>query len=378
MAERLPWAVRICTHARMLSEILLLSLLTPSIVFAEIVEAEVIVYGGTAGGVAAACSSAKLGNTAALAEFGKHIGGLTSGGLGWTNIGNKAAIGGFARDFYKRLGKHYGKDEAWTFEPGVAEKELRTLLEENGVPVKFEQRLANVKKDGSPIVEITMEDGTVYRGRIFIDATYEGDLMAKAGVSYMLGREANSKFGETLNGIRSETTKHQFEVPVDPYIVPGDPKCGLLPHIQPDSLGTPGEGDRSIQAYNFRLCLTKKDSNKLPIDPPPGYDPNKYKLLGRYAEALVKAGRILTLKNFLKPDMVTPEKTDTNNNGAFSTDFIGMNYHYAEADYAMRDRIWTVHRHYIQGLLTYLKTEPRIPKAVRDEMATWGLCRDEF
>jgi hypothetical protein len=146
MAKRLPWAVRICTHARMLSKILLLSLLTPSIVFAEIVEAEVIVYGGTAGGVAAACSSAKLGNTAALAKFGKHIGGLTSGGLGWTDIGNKAAIGGFARDFYKRLGKHYGKDEAWTFKPGVTEKDLRTLLEENGVPVKFEQRLANVKK----------------------------------------------------------------------------------------------------------------------------------------------------------------------------------------------------------------------------------------
>jgi len=184
----------------------------------------------TAGGHgAAACTTTKLGKTAALAEFGTHIGGLTSGGLGWTDIGNKAAIGGFSRQFYQRLGKHYGKDEAWTFEPGVAERELRSLLEEHKVSVKFRQRLAAVKKSGRRITEITMEDGTVYHGKMFIDATYEGDLMARAGVSYMVGREPNSRFDETLNGIREQTPKHQFLVPVDPYLTPGNPASGLLP-----------------------------------------------------------------------------------------------------------------------------------------------------
>jgi hypothetical protein len=320
--------------ARLISICLLASVVAAH---GETIDAEVIVYGGTAGGVAAACTAARFGKTVALAEFGTHIGGLTSGGLGYTDIGNKAAIGGFSRQFYRRLGKHYGKEEAWTFEPGVAERELRALLSESKVPVKFKQRLAAVKKRGVRITEITMEDGTVYRGKMFIDTTYEGDLMARAGVSYMVGREANSRFEETLNGIRGETPKHQFLVPVDPYLKLGDPSSGLLPFVMDQPLGNPGEGDRSVQTYNFRLCLTRKADNKLPINPPADYDPKRYELLGRYFVALQKAEKKVGLGNFMKIDMVTEEKTDINNNGGFSTDYIGANHAYPEADYAMRE-----------------------------------------
>jgi hypothetical protein len=345
---------------------------------AETIEADVVVYGGTAAGVSAACTSVRLGKKTVVAEFGRHIGGLTSGGLGQTDIGNKAAIGGFSRDFYKRLGGHYGKPEAWTFEPSVAERELRALLAESKVPVRFGQRLSSVKKDGARIAEIAMEDGTVYRGKMFIDATYEGDLMAKAGVKYMIGREANERFNETLNGVRAKTPSHQFVVPVDPYITPSDPKSGLLPFISPEPLGTPGAGDACVQAYNFRLCLTKKPENRKPIEPPPDYDAKKYELLGRYFDALKAAGKEATLRMFLSISMVTPEKTDINNNGAFSTDYIGMNYRYPEADYATREKIWKEHENYIRGLLTFFATDLRVPEAMRREMNEWGLCKDEF
>jgi hypothetical protein len=362
----------------MSSRLLLSLLLSAACLRADLIEADIVVYGGSAGGVAAACTAAKLGRTVVLAEFGRHIGGLTSGGLGYTDIGNKAAIGGFSRNFYQRLGVHYGKAEAWTFAPSVAERELRALLAEAKVPVRFSQRLATVKKDGASIREITMEDGTVYRGRIFIDATYEGDLMAKAGVPYMVGREANERFGETLNGARPTTPKHQFLVPVDPYVRPGDPSSGVLPYIDTEPIGAPGAGDRAVQAYNFRLCFTKNDANKLPIEPPPGYDPARYALLGRYLEALTAAGKTPNLRMFLKIDMVTADKTDINNNGAFSTDFIGMNHDYPEADYATREKIQREHLEYIQGLITFLKTDERVPAEMRAEMAAWGLCKDEF
>lgn len=352
--------------------------LLPGALWAEVIESDVFVFGGNAAGVSAACTAVRLGKKAVVAEVGTHVGGLTSGGLGWTDIGNNAAIGGFARQFYRRLGQHYGKAEAWTFEPSVAERELRALLTEAKVPIYFEQRLAAVKKEGARIVEVSMEDGRVYRAKMFIDCTYEGDLMAKAGVQYMVGREANERFGETLNGIRAQTPKHQFLVPVDPYLRPGDPSSGLLPFVQDVPFGTPGAGDGCVQAYNFRLCLTKKPENRLPIPPPPGYDPQRYELLGRYCEALVQAGKKVTLGSFLKIDMITAEKTDINNQGGFSTDFIGGNYEYPEADYATRAKIWQAHRDYIQGLLTYLATEPRVPEAVRAEMQQWGFCKDEF
>ena len=345
---------------------------------AEVVETDVLVFGGTACGISAACTSMRLGKKVVITEFGKHIGGLTSGGLGATDIGNKAAIGGFSRAFYRDLGKHYGKDESWMFEPHVAEAQLKADLKAANVPVYLDQRLASVKKEGARIVEVTMENGNVFRAKTFIDASYEGDLMAKAGVKYMVGREANARFGETLDGVRGKTPEHQFKYDVDPYVKPGDPSSGLLPLIQKEPLGEPGSGDACIQAYNFRLCLTKNPANRIPIAPPPGYDPKRYELLARLIEARVKAGTKTSLGSFIGFSMVTLEKTDNNNSGGFSTDFIGANYDYPDGDYATRERIWKEHEDYIRGFLTFLATDPRVPQNVRDETKAWGLCKDEF
>lgn len=346
---------------------------------AKVFETDVCVFGGTAAGVIAAVQAVKMGHTAIVVEPGRHLGGLTSGGLGFTDIGNKAAIGGLSREFYRRLGKHYGKDEAWTFEPGVAEREFAALLAEAHVTALFEQRLASVKKTGARIVEFTTEGGDVYRAKMFIDATYEGDLMAKAGVSYFVGREANATYGETLDGVRGTTPKHQFLVSVDPYVKPGDATSGLLPFVQPAAPGRAGEGDRSVQAYNLRLCLTKTAANRKPIDAPANYDPAKYELLGRYLDAMAAAGKPVVLKqHLLKIDMVTPEKTDINNQGGFSTDFIGGSYTWAEASYAEREKIYREHLDYVRGFLTYLATSPRVPAAIRAEMSAWGLTKDEF
>ncbi len=357
---------------------LLLCAVAAAPVSAAVIEADICVFGGTSGGVIAAVQARKMGRTAVITEYGRHLGGLTAGGLTYTDIGNKAAIGGLSRDFYRALGKHYGREEAWTFAPSVAEREFQRLVKDHGVPVHFGQRLASVTKNGARITEIVMEDGNVFRAKMFIDASYEGDLMARAGVSYHVGREANSVYGETLNGIRAETPKHQFLVPVDPYVKPGDPASGLLPFVQSTAFGRAGDGDGAVQAYNFRLCFTRNRDNWLPIEPPAGYDEKQYELLGRYFDALAAAGRKVTLNNFMKIDMVTKDKTDINNNGGFSTDHIGGNHSYPDAGYAMRDEIWAEHLAYVQGFITYLKTSSRVPAEIRAAMSEWGLPKDEF
>ena len=342
------------------------------------VESDICIYGGTSAGVIAAVQAAKMGKQVVLIEPGKHLGGMTASGLGWTDIGNKDAIGGLSREFYRRLGKHYGKAEAWTFEPHVAEKEFVTMLAESKTPVYFQQKLSAVKKDGARISEIITEDGSVFRAKMFTDATYEGDLMAKAGVTYSVGREANVTYGETLNGIRHTTPKNQFLVPVDPFVIAGDTNSGLLPFVQVGELGIPGSGDKCVQAYNFRLCLTKNPANRKPIEPPPNYDPKQYELLGRYFDALAAAGKSVILRNFIKLDMVTRDKTDSNNSGGFSTDFIGMNNDYPDDDEATRKKFQSDCLTYTKGFLTYLATSPRVPQSIRSEMQQWGLCLDEF
>jgi len=379
----------------------------PSLNAAEVIEADLCIYGGTAGGVAAAVQAVRMGKTAVIAEFGNHLGGLTSGGLGATDIGNKAAIGGIAREFYHRIALHYANSNAWrfeqreeyftqrggrstvselsgpeatmwTFEPHVAEDILFQMVNEAKVAVYFQQRLASVKKEGGRITEVVMENGKVYRAVMFVDATYEGDLMAKAGVSYTVGREGNAKYNETINGIRAETPKHQFTVPVDPYLKPGDAGSGLLPFIQSGDGGTPGEGDARVQAYNFRLCYTQDPVNRLPHRPPAKYDPAKYELLARYLEALVAAGHTPELKAFWNPIWMPNHKTDINNNGGFSSDFIGANYVYPDADYATRAQIWQAHEDYVRGFVYFLATSPRVPENMRTEMGKWGPARDEF
>ena len=371
-------------------------------------EYDVVVYGGTSGGVAAAVQATRLGKTVVLIEPGRHLGGLTSGGLGATDIGNKAAIGGIAREFYRRVAKHYAQDSAWkfetrgdyfarhgsgqaqasdlrsanaamwTFEPHVAEGIFNDLLQEEKVPIYFDQRLSFVRKDGVRLSEMVTENANIYRARVFIDATYEGDLLAKADVSFQVGREGNREYGETLNGLRAQTPKHQFSLPVDPFLKPDDTNSGLLPFIQPVDGGAPGDGDNRVQAYNYRLCFTTNAANRLPLTPPRNYDPARYELLARYLEALVAAGRHPTLSEFWHPIWLPNQKTDINNNGAFSTDYIGANGEYPEGDAKTRERIAKEHEDYTRGFLTFLATSPRVPAGIRAEMKLWGPCRDEF
>lgn len=358
--------------------------------------ADIIVYGGTAGGVAAAVQGARMGKSVILIEPGRHIGGLTSGGLGATDIGNKGAIGGISREFYRRLGTHYadekswtrqvrasykgglqqsGEPEMWTFEPHVAEAMLRQMLKESGVTVVLEKRLqlnGGVKKSQGRIAALSTEDGSTWSGKMFIDATYEGDLMAKAGVSYTVGREANSQYDETLNGVQTaHATKHQFMKPVDPFVKPGDPASGLLPGIHPGEPGRDGQADKRVQAYNFRMCLTDAPENRLPYPKPAGYSPLRYELLLRYIDAGV-------FDAFCSNLPMPNRKSDCNNCGAFSTDNIGMNYDYPEGDYATREKIFQEHVVYQQGLMWFLANDPRVPQKVRDMISRWGLCRDEF
>jgi hypothetical protein len=357
---------------------------------AEPQRADLIVYGGTSGGISAAIQAKRLGHSVILIEPTRHLGGLTTGGLGATDIGNKGAIGGMSREFYQRIKKYYqqeqvwihsarpkdnGEDTQWTFEPGVATKTFSGMIEEAGVPVITGERLDlknGVRKDGARITEIVMESGARFAGAVFIDATYEGDLMAKAGVSYHVGREANSVYNETLNGVQSaRATKHQFIKDVDPWIIPGDSKSGVLPGIQTDAAGPDGSGDHRLQAYNFRLTTTDVPANRVPWPKPANYNPMSFELLLRNFEA----GDHRAPWN---PIFMPNRKTDTNNNFAFSTDNIGMNYGYPEGDYATRERIIQEHRDYTQGLMWTLANNPRVPGKVRAEFQRLGLAADEF
>ena len=335
---------------------------------------DVVVYGGTSAGVIAAIQAAAMGKHVCLIHPGRHLGGLTSGGLGATDIGNKGAIGGLAREFYRRLGKHYGQPEAWKFEPHVAEKIFDDWVADAHVDVFKGERLdlnAGVEKQGGRIVAIAMESRKRFAGKVFIDAGYEGDLMAKAGVSYTFGRESNSRYQETLDGVQPEQGGHHFKLPIDPYIRPGDSTSGLLPGIHAGGPGETGEGDRRIQGYNFRLCMTDKPENQLPFAKPSGYDPQRYELLLRYLNAGV-------FDVFGNSQRMPNNKTDTNNNGAISSDDIGMNYGYPDGDYTTRERIFQEHLNWQQGLMWFLANDPRVPVKAHDFMNHWGLCKDEF
>lgn len=362
----------------------------------ENIKVDVCVYGGTSAGVITAAAVAKEGKSVILIEQGRHLGGLSSGGLGKTDFGNKAVIGGMSREFYKRLGKHYGQPEVWTFEPSVAEKLFNDIIAENKVRVLLNHRLASLEKQGARIARIVLDrapaddynaPGTVkeagavaVEALMFIDCGYEGDLMAKAGVKYAVGRESVAQYGETLNGIRAKTPQHQFKVKVDPYNTPGDPASGLIPLIQSGEGGASGDGDKCVQTYNFRICVTNVKANQAPFTPPPGYDPKRFELFARLVEAMPRQpGNKLALGNFLKIDMMADgHKTDINNNGAVSTDYIGMNYAYPDGDYAMRAKIWRENRDYNQGLFYFIAASERLPENLRQQMNGWGLAKDEF
>ncbi|HOF38674.1 MAG TPA: FAD-dependent oxidoreductase [Candidatus Hydrogenedentes bacterium] len=362
-------------------------------------EADVVVYGGTSGGVAAAMQAVRLGKTALIAGPDVHLGGLSSSGLGWADTGRKEAIGGIAREFYERVAEHYADDASWryqsheeyirlrggrhdphegamwVFEPHVAERIYEDFVSECGIPVYRDEwldRESGVTVDRGQIGAIRMTSGKVFRGKVFIDATYEGDLMAAAGVNYTVGREANSVYGETLNGVQTQNAKyHQFDEPVSPYVVPDDPSSGLLPRVHDEGPGEEGSGDHRIQAYCFRMCLTKVPENRVAFTRPEDYDVTQYELLAR----LLAAGWETVFRKF---DPIPNAKTDTNNYGGFSTDNIGMNYDYPEASYERRAEIIREHERYQKGLMWFLANDPRVPPAVQEEMRQYGLARDEF
>ncbi|MET0262762.1 MAG: FAD-dependent oxidoreductase, partial [Rariglobus sp.] len=287
------------------------------------------------------------------------------------DIGNKAAIGGLAREFYRRLGKHYGVDEAWTFEPSVAHRVFTELVKESGVPVHCRQFLASVTMNGGRIESLTTESGLTVQAQVFIDASYEGDLLAKAGVSHHIGREDNATYGETLNGAQVRE-KHQFDFPVSPYVVEGDPASGLLPGIETGEQPVIGRGDHRVQAYNFRMCMTDDPANRIAFPKPAHYDRSRYELLARY----LKAGWRQMFNKFDRLRVRT--KTDTNNHGAVSSDFIGENHGWAAAGYAERERLFQAHVNYQQGLYWFYQNDPAVPPDIREAYAKWGLCKDEF
>ena len=355
---------------------------------------DVVVYGGTSAGVIAAVQARALGRSVVLVCPERHVGGLSASGLGWTDSGDKAVIGGLAREFYRRVKAHYDApaawrqqrpeeysryrpeaDAMWVFEPHVAEAVFEELLREQRVPVRREARLDRehgVALDGARITSITTLDGARYAGRIFVDATYEGDLLAAAGVSYTVGRESSATYGEPLNGVQTRNARyHQFTNRISPYVVPDDPSSGILPRVHAGPPGEEGAGDQRVQAYTYRLCLTDDPSNRLPFPRPEGYDPLQYELLLR---DLLAGSRHV----FGKFDPAPNAKTDTNNSGSFSTDDIGMNYDYPEASDARRAEILAEHERYQKGYFWFLCHDPRVPADVRERMSRWGLAADEF
>lgn len=333
-------------------------------------KADLCIYGQSPAGITAAIEAKRKGLKVVLLVNSPWLGGLTTGGLGNTDIGNKGAIGGLAREFYQRVGRHYGLKEEWRFEPSVAEKVFRNWLKEVGVKPMMAEYVKTVKKgrDGR-IVSLGCESGLKVEAGCFLDASYEGDLMAKAGVSFVVGREGNKEFGEKLNGVQMEAT-HQFDFPVDPYRKEGMPASGLLPGIEKGKVAKIGSGDKKVQAYNFRMCLTK-EARRIRFEKPKGYKAENYELLARYFRA---GWRDL----FWKFDVIRGGKTDTNNHGAVSTDFIGGNWKFPEAGLKEREKIFQAHVAWQKGLMWFLATDPRVPGDLQEEFNKWGLPREEF
>ncbi len=365
-------------------------------------EADVIIYGGTSAAITAAVEVVQSGKTVIVVSPDIHLGGLSAGGLGYTDTGNKSVIGGLSREFYHRVYNHYNDSAAWIwqkhseygnkgqgtvamdgenrtmwiFEPHVAEKVFEDFVAENKITVLRDEWLNRengvVKEDGK-IVSFTTLSGKTFSGKIFIDATYEGDLMAEAGVSYHVGRESTMQYNEQWNGVQTGVLHHQhwFDKPISPYKIPGDPNSGVLPLISTEHPGAYGAADNKIQAYCFRLCMTNHDENRIPFPKPENYDSTQYELLVRVFD---------TGRNdwFGKFDDIPNRKTDTNNHGPFSSDNIGMNYDYPEASYERRKEIIKQHEDYQKGLLWFVANDPRVPEDIRSRMATWGLAKDEF
>lgn len=382
---------------------------------AAVFEADVCVYGGTSGGVAAAVQAARMGKSVILAEPGRHLGGMTSGGLSAVDIGDPRSVGGIAREYFTKLAATVGVALAWdkpfvsegggpatggayAIEPHKAEQLFDAMAKEAGVRVRFDARLESVKKEGARITELVMENGDTVRAKVFLDTTYEGDLMAKAGVVYTLMREGRAQYGETHAGIIYEEkykprTNHlkpgphgrvpggqgvwDRDFPLDPYRVKGDPKSGLLPLINEGEPGNPGDAAPGVQAYCYRLCLTTNPANSIPITPPADYDPARYEIVARFIEACLAIGDEMDLRWFSKHDPLPNDKWDFNT-ATFGGNLPGASHAWPDASYAEREKIAKAHEDYHRGLLHFLATDARVPEKVRADMRRFGLPKDEF
>lgn len=338
---------------------------------------DLVVYGGTAGGVMTAVSAAREGLKVAVLEPSAHLGGMVTGGLSRTDHGKKEAVGGYSLEFYERVGRHYGRPIEWYPEPHVAEKVFGDMVREAKVEIFLRHRLREkngVAKTGNRLTSISAENGSTFRAEIFADATYEGDLMKQAGVSYTWGRESAAEYGESLAGVRPKDRNHQFDFPVAAY----DGK-NLLPEIQKGPRGDFGAGDRKVQAYNFRMIFSKNPANRRPYPRPANYDPKRFELLARFLRAFVaQKNRPPRLNEVMLIGPTPNDKADFNNRGPFSTDYIGKSWDYPEADYKRRREIWQDHVIYTKGLFYFLANDERVPKSLRDEINEWGPARDEF
>ena len=365
----------------------ILSFLAAALVFTPTVHAQrqydLLVYGGTAGGVITAVSAAREGLRVILLEPAHHLGGMATGGLSRTDFGHKEVIGGYALEFYWRVGLKYemnrfSNEVAWFYEPHVGEQVFTEMLRDAHVEVLFAKRLreqGGLSRNGTTIVSVTTEDGTVYRARAFADCTYEGDLMAQAGVQYTWGREASTQYGESLAGVRDRTPLHQFLVPISARDADGN----LLPEISDKPKGETGAADKKVQSYNFRMILTDDPANRIAFPKPPGYDPHRYELLALLLAARAKQlGRAQVLHEVTLIAPIPNHKADFNNQGPFSTDYIGASWDYPNASYARRKEIWQAHIDYTKGFFYFLAHDPRVPKTLQTEVNEWGLAKDEF
>jgi hypothetical protein len=359
-----------------------LLLISPSLLSAS-QTFDVVVYGATPGGVMAAVAAGRQGLSVAVLEPTAHIGGMATGGLNRTDVGRAEVIGGLALELYWRAGEYYdmrrqGLDISWFPEPHVALAIMQQMLNTGHVSVLLNHRLrekGGVAKSGNSITSISMENGDSFQAKIFVDATYEGDLMAQAGVSYTWGREGISQYYEPLAGVRGETPGHQFKVKISPYDAAGK----LLPEISAGPAGEPGTADKKEQAYNFRMCFSMDPANQTPFPQPPGYNPQRYELLVRLLKARTEQeGHVPALSTVFLIGRIPNNKADMNNMGPFSTDYIGGSWEYPEASYAQREKIWQEHYVYTAGLLYFLAHDPQVPKPLQDEMNQWGLAKDEF
>ena len=359
---------------------------------ASAVAEDLVIYGGTPAGISAGIVAAREGLSVVIIEPTKWVGGMVTGGLSRTDVGNEKTIGGFAREFFARAAAAKPDTPMWYAEPSVNLATFQAMLKEAGVKVITEQALKSIEKDGSRITSVTTSDGTTHRGSMFIDASYEGDLMAAADVSYIVGRESRAKYGESLAGyspmeIRPRSAEvmesecpsmggtgpayiHGTPTRLSGLDAKGNPIFGVFPAPQLQA----GDADHRTQSYNFRICVTQRPDIFIPFPKPANYDPSRYELLRRMIEAFpgIRLGRLFHL------GATSHGKYDLNAQGLFSTDYPGANFDYPDGDAATRTRIWQDHADFIQGMFWFLGHDERVPESLRDQTLTWGLCRDEF